>query len=395
MTFVRKITAASAVVAVLGVAACGGNSGSTENGKFVRGAISAFGSVYVNGSRYNTDNASVYIDDEKGDESDLRVGMMVTMAESSPGVVSSIYYDDDVEGVVTANDLGSAGNLVVMGQIIAVTDTIVFEDKKTGATTPAEIAVGSVVEVTGSPSGDGSFSATRIEVKAASLQAYIDSGKHLEVKGIVSAHDQSSSFRIGGLTVQYTGSTDTHDMPAGNWDGMYVEAKSNNINVDTLTMVASKVEREDDHMDGDENDEVEVKGKISALSDSSVMVNGVEFLRNANTEYELKGKTLEIGLLVEVEGHFNGSGQLVAKEIEVEDEHEANEVYGVVQDITRTDTNAGTVTVGGVVYTITASTIMHDDSHAVNNFNLSMLEVGNTVEIHVDANNSAIKLERK
>ena len=85
---------------LVGLTACNsGSDGTAANngGRYTTGAITAFGSVYLNGTKYNTDHATVYIEDSIASESDLRVGMMVTVRESSPGVAGTIYFDDDVE----------------------------------------------------------------------------------------------------------------------------------------------------------------------------------------------------------------------------------------------------------------------------------------------------------
>jgi hypothetical protein len=77
------------------VAACGGGGGDdsssgpatpptgqpppTGSAKavFVSGAISSFGSVIVNGVRYDTTGAAVRVDDRSGAVSELRVGQVV------------------------------------------------------------------------------------------------------------------------------------------------------------------------------------------------------------------------------------------------------------------------------------------------------------------------------
>ena len=60
--------------------ACGGSSTGDNAGTVVsRGIITGFGSVFVNGIKFKTTGASISVDDEAGNESSLRVGMIVTV----------------------------------------------------------------------------------------------------------------------------------------------------------------------------------------------------------------------------------------------------------------------------------------------------------------------------
>lgn len=172
-------------------------------------------------------------------------------------------------------------------------------------------------------------------------------------------------------------------------------------------LVASKVELEDEGSKGhhgDENDEVEVYGAVSAVTDTSVTVNDVVFLLDDNTKYEHGSQAdLVEGVMVEAEGYVNADGDLVAKEIEF-NEHEdskADEIEGAVTIVDVTDTNVGTIEVKGLTIFVNNDTMMHDsgkmgDTH----FNLSDLVDGDYVEVYVVLNDdgvtyTATKLERE
>lgn len=404
---VRKLIVIGVTAGLLAaMTACGsgsGDSGVASSSKQITGAITAFGSVYVNGNKYNTDNATVYVEGNKASESDLRVGMMVTVKESSTGVAASIHFGDDVEGFVISNDILTDGTLDVMGQTVTVDSNTIFESHVLGVTTAAEINIGNIVEVSGSSSGLGNITATRLEVKAATLAEYlIDHPNGIEVKGIVTAHDEVSTFKIGEMVVDYS-TADITDMPAGNWDGLYVEAKSmQDLNAGQL--VASKVELENEgskEHHGDDEDEIEVSGAVTEVTDSSVTVNGQTFLLDANTRYEHGTLAdLIVGAMVEVEGHFNSNSDLVADKIEFKDHETENEIKGYVDSIVLTGPNEGTIVVEGQTIMVNHNTIMHDSSAQHNmSFNLSMLEVGDFVEVHYVVDNNATwtatKLERE
>ena len=80
----------------------GGPVGGIGRTGIAQGPISTFGSVVVNGVRYDTSSASFTINGETGSESDLEVGQVVT--------VSGTIDDNGVDGSADdAEDLDAAG----------------------------------------------------------------------------------------------------------------------------------------------------------------------------------------------------------------------------------------------------------------------------------------------
>lgn len=405
----QKIILTSAAAGLLaGLTACGSDSdgtGSDNGSRYTTGAITAFGSVYVNDTKYDTDNATVYVEDDVASESDLRVGMMVTIKESSPGVADTIYHDDDVEGIVLSASIlaDGTGTLDVMGQTVTVDSNTIFESHVSGVTSAAGIEAGNIVEVTGSSSGNGSVTATRLELKAVDLDTYlVEHPEGIEVKGIVSGHaDTDKTFDIGSLTVDYTNAV-LDDMPAGNWDGLYVEAKSDQALNNMGHMVAYKVELENDGSKGyhDDDSEVEVKGEVTEVSSDSVTVNGVTFLLNENTRYEHGTvDSLIVGALVEVEGYPNSNGDLVAEEVEFEHHDSEIEMQNYVSAVDATDANEGTIEINGMTFHVNSSTIMQDSSDAhLTHFNLLSVGVGDLIKVYYFEDNGTLmvtKLERE
>jgi len=404
----QKIILTSAAAGLLaGLTACSSDSdgnGSTNNTRYTTGAITAFGSVYVNNARYNTDNATVYIEDGAASTSDLRVGMMVTIKESSPGMADVIYHDDDVEGIVLSTNIlaDGTGTMNVMGQTVTVDSKTIFESYVSGVSSAAGIEAGNIVEVTGSSSGHGSVAATRLELKALNLTTYLDSHDYIEVKGIVSGHNDTNTFDIGALTIEYTTETVLDDMPAGNWDGLYVEVKSVQALNDMSHMVASKVELENHGSKGyyDDDSEVEVKGEVSEVTSDSVTVNGVTFVLDASTRYEHgSANDLVVGVLVEVEGYVYANGGLIADEVEFEDYDSEMETQHNVSAVNATAANEGTIEMNGMTFHINSSTIMQDSSDAhLAHFNLTSISVGDLVKVYYFDDNGTLtvtKLERE
>ena len=113
------------------------------------------------------------------------------------------------------------------------------------------------VEVNGHIRLNGIIQATFIEKKLVGVTP--------EVRGFVSNHvSGSSTFRIGNLTVNYSGA-DISDMPVSNgnnWDGRFVEVKGTNFISATTTLIAMKVEPENQGV-GNVIDEFEVEGFVT------------------------------------------------------------------------------------------------------------------------------------
>jgi len=399
----------TAIAMALALAGCGGGGGASDgvtstSGTSI-GTITGFGSIFVNGIEYETPNsADINLDNEDGDSSDLRVGMVVTVTGSvnddgMTGVADSVEYDDELEGIVISNSIAPGartGKLDIMGQQVMVTATTVFESNVGGIISVDQIATGNVVEVSGFADGTGNIEATRIEVKAATLSEYLASHDAIEVKGMINDLDTVAfTFELGELTVDYSGASLPQD---GLTNDMYVEVKSTSgIDVGTGNLIASEVELEDDGKygyEGDEGEQLEIKGTISSDFDGlSFQINGTTVLVVDATEFEhIKAVDLLKGTRIEAEGEFNAEGELVADEIKAldEDEHEndVDEIEGMVASVVLDGMNTGTITMmdGNVIH-VTNETIMEDDRNEGimpdEQFNLSGIGNSDYIEAYV------------
>ena len=188
--------------------ACGGGtdapaSQAASTPSYATGAIHGFGSIRVNGVRYDDDDARV-LDDAgtAAQPGDLRLGMVVDLQSTAPQAdgtgaqaaqAAEIRWRSEVEGPVTAVN-AAAGTLTVLGQSVAITPGTVFDDGLRGGL--ARVAVGQVVEVHGFADAQGAIVATRIERE--------EPGRRYKLRGSVQAVDKAArTLRVGGLTVSY------------------------------------------------------------------------------------------------------------------------------------------------------------------------------------------------
>ena len=195
------------LAAALAVTACGGGgepvAGVDRGGLRVaivtKGEITGFGSVIVNGVRYETSAAAITVDGEAGTEQDLSVGAVVTIRgqvdqSAATGTADSIVFDDNVEGTISAVDVG-AGTAIVLGQTVRISLDTLFEGDIASPDISA-LSPGDAVEVSGFEQADGSIEATLVRVKPVP--------DRLEVTGVAAAVDTAAkTFRVGALVVDY------------------------------------------------------------------------------------------------------------------------------------------------------------------------------------------------
>jgi hypothetical protein len=219
----HKIVKGLLVVLLLGLGGCGGSSGTNYASGGIGGtgvsvgAVTAIGSIVVNGAEFDTTTADVVIggvDEGVGDQAvrdHLRVGMVVVVEgtvrnDEVTGTASAVYFDADVAGPVESPPQSIDPNtkeIYVLGQPVIIDHSTKFED-----TTFDDVAEGDFVEVSGLVSLVGGEDA----IRATYLQKEL-SITDVEVKGVVRDLDSlARTFKIRNLTVRYD---DTTELPDG------------------------------------------------------------------------------------------------------------------------------------------------------------------------------------
>lgn len=388
--------------------ACGGGgsdssgSGSASTGTSV-GPVSGFGSVYVNGTRFET-NGSVASDDGISREGQLEKGMIVKIrgswADDGQGRADRLDYDDSVRGPLQAaswDDVEGVGTLQVAGQSIVIDDQTVFR----GATpvTLADAAADTYqVRVSAWRLDNGSFRASYVGAKL--IGDDFDDVNEVEVEGEITGLDaQLQTFQINGIEVDYRSAELGDDLDQADLDdGLIVEVEGF---IENGVLIAEEIDGEDDLFDG--SDDVEIAGAISGDYDANVrqfQLNGVTVQVNGGTEFDdgLRESGLSDGLLVKVEGAFR-NGMLVAEEIEPRDGDA--ELDGQIES-----RNGNELVVSGVKVMLTGSTLIDnddsddDDRITMRTQDIESLRVGEFVEIEGRQDTSAggyleaIKIER-
>jgi hypothetical protein len=188
-----------------------GGTGQSASSSFSAGAISGFGSVIVNGIKFD-DSAATVTDDLGGRRTlgQLGIGMVVEVDGSSDdatglGVARTIRVVSEANGPIESID-PPAGRFVVLGMTVQTGAETVWED----ARGIGSVAAGSIVEAWGIlDRGTGILRASRVELRAAGTSG-------AKLRGPVAGFNAATrGFRIGAQLV------DARDLalPAGFADG--------------------------------------------------------------------------------------------------------------------------------------------------------------------------------
>ncbi|MGE0624466.1 MAG: DUF5666 domain-containing protein [Pseudomonadales bacterium] len=373
-------------------------AGGTSDPTIVKtGPITGFGSVFVDGQRFETRSSSTSyrVDDNPSAEDQLEVGMIVRVRSSSKNsagewVADDIEFDEELKGPV---DSVGASSFVALGQTVNVSGNTFLDS----GVSLASLAAGDLVEVSGYRNQADEIDATYVELKSlANVDEY-------EVLGQVRDLDTSAmTFRVGGLTVDYS-SAIIDDVAGGLTDGMLVEVEDENraYTAGDLTLLATKVEGEfrgefkdedDNDEDGDgrdddngrrsggDSDEYEVTAVITEVVDGDTFLLGsLEVQYGSGTEFE--GGTaadLLAGTRVKVEGDLNDAGVLVAREIKFGVfGFKESRISGLVNEV-----NSGeqTLVVMGVTVDVSGAEL-EDDRDDVSPFSLDDISIGDFIDV--------------
>lgn len=398
-----------ALMLSLTLAACGSSGGSGDTtpvppsatAKSIVGMITGFGSVYVNGVEYNTNGASYDVDDASAsDDSALAVGMVVKVqgsvnADGRTGSASSVSYDDEVEGLVEdlATDAGdpSIKTFTVMNTMVRVhQNSTNFDGEDDAAFSFDTIMNSDNVEVSGEYDGD---------ILAASYVEKQDSADDdFEAKGTVTEYDDADHFVLvlkNGSTLDVTLAAGAEIPSVGIANDQYVEVEGTIPDPVGFpdSILATKVELEDDDYFGDDDDdEVEIKGMLSYRADAETWsVRDVMIAFDDNTEYKPESLMDSIadgsaaGLTVEVEGFYL---EEVLQVDEIELEEDELEFKGDATVLESTGLRDGTIQLSfgmamGTVDVVVNSETMFRDDEAMNHFDLD--SIVDSAKVQVEA----------
>ncbi|MGB5625226.1 MAG: DUF5666 domain-containing protein [Woeseiaceae bacterium] len=375
---------------IFALAACGGGGGSDTpdvnppapppvggigRTGIAQGPISTFGSVVVNGVRYDTSSAAFTVNGLSGSQDDLRVGQVITVSgtiddNGVDGNADEVNFDDNVKGPIQSIDLGTS-QIVVLGQTVLVSPETSFDDS-ISPTSIDGLSVDDIVEVSGLVDASGRITATRIELKPV--------GTEFEVLGIVSAHNSANlQFNINNLVVDYSGATLDNFSGGQISDGDFVEAKGLTLDGNGQ-LVATRVDLKNGLPGVADGVHIEIQGFITRFASATDFdVTGLPVTTTANTVYE-GGNAADLGLniKVEVEGDVDANGLLVATKVDI---RRAKAVRATA-NVDSANAGANSLVLLGITVSVDALTRLEDKSSAdVRPLTLADINAGDYIEV--------------
>lgn len=381
-TRIRYLTMPVLPVAALLLSGCGGGGGDDGLGVAdggIRGTgasvgpVSGFGSVFVNGIRFETDG-NVVSDDGITSESQLDKGMILRVdgewRNDGEGTAERVEYDDTFRGeiVIVAETLDPDDSSIresvtftVYGQTVVADKQTVFRGKSLQT-----LDDGDFFRVSGwrLPDPEGRYRASYVGILSPSPE-------DVEIEGRIDDNSVNvglNRFSINGFTVSYSNTTTFGDgLTRSDLQnpGIVVEVEGSIGLVDGATgLIASNIERDETrrYQRGDDDD-IEFAGPVATAfddADGTFTINGLTVVVPDDDVFDdgLTGADLQPGLLIQVEGAFLADGRVEAEEIEIRDANA--EVEGRINQAS-IDFSARTFLVGGVLVQVTPLTIITDD----------------------------------
>jgi len=370
-------------------AGCGGGGGEATlaavgiggSGITSFGLVTAVGSITVNGVKFDTQGASVSVDDAPGQESDLKVGLIVNVSgtlnnDRVSARATRVVIDNELKGSVeTAPTItADGGTFTVLGQLVVVDGNTVFGN----ATGLADFPPGTAVEVSGFADSTGQVRATRVEKKSVAATSN-------KFKGTVgNVNTSAQTFTLGALSVNYAGAQQINFPAGGLANGLSVVVRASSLPSGGV-LTASSVEVRAGGF-GQASGEGQIEGIVNGLAGSapnfSFSVTGQSVTTNAGTEHEDgSSSSLVNNVRVEIEGQI-AAGVLVAAKVKIKGKKNDVRITAQVSAKSTTPASFSVFGVPGVAVKTDSSTIFQDkSSRQLRIFSFADVQVNDWLEI--------------
>ena len=250
---------------------------------YAMGPISTFGSVVVNGVRYDTSSAVFTVNGLSGSQDDLSVGQVITVSgtiddNGVDGDADEVNFDDNVKGPVQSID-PAMSQIVVLGQTVLINPETSFDDSISPASIDG-LDIDDIVEVSGLVDADRTYhgdphrtETCRHRIRSAGYRQRSRYGQlpfqHQQPGGRLQRRNAGQDFSGGQIS-----------------DGDFVEAKGMSLNIDG-ELVATRVELKNALPDVADGVHVEIQGFITRfMSATDFDVTGLPVTTTASTVYE-------------------------------------------------------------------------------------------------------------
>lgn len=354
-------------------------------------------SIVVNGVTFLISSTTSVLDDDRSPISilDIVVGQVVEIRGERSGngsltatnvkIEDDFSSEDEIEFTGVVEAIGEA-SITVNGTVFTVDDATVVTDHANQPIVFAVLVVGETVEIKGYRQADGSVRAVRIHRE--------DRGEdEVELTGLIESID-AGSLVVSGLTFvtnELTVILDNNRNPIVFADlavGMVVEIRADVQPGGALLATDIKIE---DRLE----DEVEVRGVVDSVGDSTMVVLGQSFrILPATVFVDNNGATIGLeafsaGSIAEIRATLQPGGLIVALHVQEENDDASRiEVRGPVSAV-----GATSLAVVGIELAWDGATLFFDrDNNAVD---ATAIQVGQGVKVFATAQENALPLANR
>jgi hypothetical protein len=264
---------------------CGGSITSAGIGGtgITSGEITGFGSVFVNGVKFNTDASEFEVDGDifatqlEAVAAGLAEGMVAkiygtTDSNGLTGTADLVVYDDDIEGPITSPPIDVVGSGGSQKSFTIFNQTVIIDQNNTffNNTNFGDVAINDIIEVSGLPISDTEVLATYVKWKEV-----LNKGNSIvELSGLIDTHNSLlKTFTLGGTTITIDYSSmlpEEIQVTGGVLDtGLFVEVEGRYEIDDTITAI--EIEEEDDDF-GSDIDHISLEGIIYKFTDTMTLL---------------------------------------------------------------------------------------------------------------------------
>lgn len=404
-TFISQLTGlcVTATIIISCSEGIGGLAGVGGSGYVASGSISGFGSVYVNGIKFETDSAEFEVEDMQASQSSLSLGMVVNISgtinpDGMSGTATKVSYGGQLQGPVepVKGESTIIENTDKTTKTFSVLATKVIVDKLEtvfdgDAFSYDVIRLNNLVEISGHYDHNGVLRATYIKRES----AVFNNDDKVEVTGVIKQLS-GTDFKANNIMID-AASANIHGFENGLENGVNVEVKGIYDSF-SQTIIAKQVKaKKISYVD---NKKLSIEGYITRyVSESDFDINGIT-VNADNAVFKPQTLQLALGAKLEAEGRFNNA-VFVASKIETQDSKvlvhaQVDSVDAIARKLTLKPfvNNASVITV-----MVNNATSMEDKAMNEKSFNLYGLRQGDFVEVNgfetAVSTISALKVKRK
>lgn len=353
-----------------------GGGGIGGSGVTSSGTVTGFGSVFVNGVEFETDEAEITVNGLRVGEEALGLGMVVTVRgtvndDGLTGHADTVVFDGALQGPIDSITRGAHGDVLLLGVLgIEVTverSATVFEGVEF-----AGLRLNDLVEVSGYRDSEGRLQSTRVE----RLSDFVPNESEVDRAGLVTGLN-GTEFMLGGFSVDF-GTADLSVLPGG-----VIEQGQQVLVSGTLSgarITASVIRLVPDvSRDLVDNEDVVLQGSITDFDNlGRFEVRGVA-IDARDAMLELAGEELNRGLIVQITGVWNGES-LVARSVI---SRQARIV--IAAPVSSVNMGAGTVSLqlydSTLTFVVSSETLIEDSTEQRDRLRLSDISRGDYLVI--------------